>query len=140
MPQEERTCPSCGILYSAPSKWWDEQRKTGGVFYCPNGHARHFIKGKSEADKLREELSRERQRLAEYNDALRSEREKREAAERREAAQKANVTKLKKRAGAGVCPCCNRTVQQLANHMANKHLEFVENTGAKVIPMKRKAS
>lgn len=95
MPQEERTCPSCGILYSAPSKWWDEQRKTGGVFYCPNGHARHFIKGKSEADKLREELSRERQRLAEYNDALRSEREKREAAERREAAQKANVTKLK---------------------------------------------
>lgn len=32
--------------------------------------------------------------------------------------------KLKKRASAGICPCCNRTVSQMARHMKSKHPEF----------------
>jgi hypothetical protein len=28
---------------------------------------------------------------------------------------------------AGVCPCCKRTVKQLAAHMKEKHPEFVNN-------------
>jgi uncharacterized Zn finger protein (UPF0148 family) len=37
------------------------------------------------------------------------------------------VTKLKKRSAAGVCPCCNRTFKQLANHMAQKHPDFAKS-------------
>jgi hypothetical protein len=64
------------------------------------------------------------QRIAEKDDEIRSERELREAAERSAAAAKGNVTKLRKRAAAGVCPCCNRTFLALQKHMAHKHPDF----------------
>ncbi len=63
------------------------------------------------------------------------ERERRERAEqskkRVEAsliATKGVVTKIKKRVGVGVCPCCNRTFKQLSAHMAQKHPEFKNET------------
>lgn len=34
------------------------------------------------------------------------------------------ATRLKNRAAHGVCPCCNRTFQQLARHMSAKHPDF----------------
>ena len=40
-------------------------------------------------------------------------------------AAKGQISKLKKRASAGVCPCCNRSFQNLRRHMGNKHPEFV---------------
>jgi len=40
-------------------------------------------------------------------------------------ATKAVVTRMKSRAVAGVCPCCNRTFKQLASHMKHKHPQFV---------------
>ena len=48
----------------------------------------------------------------------------REEAEASLQATKGVVTRLKKRAIAGVCPCCNRTFQQLAAHMAHKHPDY----------------
>lgn len=36
----------------------------------------------------------------------------------------------KKRASAGVCPCCNRTVSQMARHMQAKHPDY------NVVPLK----
>lgn len=33
--------------------------------------------------------------------------------------------RLRKRASAGVCPCCNRTFSQLARHMQTKHPTFI---------------
>lgn len=36
-------------------------------------------------------------------------------------AYKGNVTKLKKRASAGLCPCCNRHFTNLQRHIASKH-------------------
>ncbi|HEX9950777.1 MAG TPA: hypothetical protein VGB53_03340 [Rubricoccaceae bacterium] len=41
-----------------------------------------------------------------------------ERQKRRAAAQKGAHTRTKKRIAAGVCPCCNRTFQDLARHMA----------------------
>ncbi|WP_159103999.1 hypothetical protein [Rhodopseudomonas sp. B29] len=48
-------------------------------------------------------------------------RDQREAAERRAAAARGQVTKIKNRVGHGVCPCCNRTFANLARHMAGEH-------------------
>lgn len=39
-------------------------------------------------------------------------------------AARGQVTRLKNRAAAGVCPCCNRTFHQLVRHMAAKHPDF----------------
>jgi hypothetical protein len=34
------------------------------------------------------------------------------------------VTKIKNRVGHGVCPCCTRSFQNLARHMASEHPTF----------------
>lgn len=94
-------------------------------FCCPYGHEQHYVSGESELDKLRRERDRLKQNEAWYNDALKDAREARDLAERRRAAAKGQITRLKKRAAAGVCPCCNRTFSDLARHMAGKHPEFV---------------
>ena len=34
------------------------------------------------------------------------------------------ATRMKNRIKVGVCPCCNRTFQDLAKHMASQHKDF----------------
>ncbi len=120
---EFRCCPKCGIEYAAPKEFMDEARKDPKIFFhCPNGHSRHF--SESEADRLRKERDRLAQRIAEKDDRIREERERADAAERRTAAARGQVTKIKNRVGHGVCPCCNRTFENLHRHMATKHPTF----------------
>ncbi len=99
-------------------------RRSGQTFYCPWGHAAVFNRGPTEEDKLRQERDRLKQEKAQLLDEARMERDRRERAERRASAARGQVTRLKNRAAAGVCPCCNQTFAQLARHMAAKHPTF----------------
>lgn len=114
---EDRVCGVCGIAWSAPKEFMDECRREGGnkTFYCPNGHARVFKE--SDADKVRRELNSAKQLLAQRDDEIIAE-------QNRVKAEQKKVKKLTKRASAGLCPCCNRTVRQMALHMKNKHPSF----------------
>ena len=123
-------CGDCGIEFQVPDHFYNERYKTGKGWSCPNGHNRAFKE--SEADKLR----RERDRLKQ--DAARLEDERREAVARAERAEKAHK-KLKKRTAAGTCPCCKRTFSNMSEHMKHQHPEFVTDSGAKVVPIKRSA-
>lgn len=73
----------------------------------------------------------------------RAEDEKREAIARAERATKkadkaeAARKRVVKRAAVGVCPCCTRTVHQLARHMKTKHPEFVVQETTNVVPIKK---
>ncbi len=62
----------------------------------------------------------------------------RAAAEASLIATRGVVTRLRRRANAGVCPCCNRRFKQLAAHMSAKHPDFLgkgENpTPKRVLP------
>lgn len=117
----EMECGKCGIEFSVPTHFYDDKRANGNRFYCPNGHPRVFRE--SDADKYRRQRDRLQQRLAEAK-------ENTAIAERATAAQKGIVTKMKKRASAGVCPCCNRTFQNLGRHMKSKHPGFGEEKAA----------
>lgn len=99
-------------------------RRSGATFHCPWGHAQHFTEKESEADTLRRERDRLKQRAAQLEDATRAAQERELAAERRASAARGQVTRLKNRAAAGVCPCCNRTFVNLQRHMASKHVGF----------------
>lgn len=114
---EDRVCGVCGIAWSAPKEFMDECRKLGDrkTFYCPNGHPRVF--SESDADKVRRELNRAHQLLAQRDDEILAER-------KRVKAEQKKVKKLTARASAGVCPYCNRTVSQMARHMKTKHPSF----------------
>jgi hypothetical protein len=97
---------------------------SGIWFHCAYGHRQHFLVGESEEDKLRRERDRLQQRIAEKDDEIARQRQLREETERRLSATRGIVTRIKNRVGRGVCPCCNRTFNDLARHMAGKHPDF----------------
>jgi len=109
------TCGKCGCPMAFESHFLEQRRNDGSTFYCPNGHPRAFRE--SELAKAQKLLETERKWRMQ-------ERELRDAAERREAAAKGQVTKLKNRVGNGVCPCCNRSFTNLRRHMGTKHPEY----------------
>lgn len=121
-----QTCCRCKATMWLPQELEDaaQRGREKIYFYCAYGHSQSYVTGETEADKLRRERDRLAQQIAQRDDEIKRQRERRQTTERQLAAQKANVTKLKKRAGAGVCPCCNRTFSGLQRHMAAKHPEF----------------
>src|SRR5689334_14143643 len=126
--QEVGTCPECGMRFGAPKHWWNSRREDRRTFYCPNGHSQSYRE--SESDKLRQERDRLKQQVAQRDDEIRYQREAREHEERRVAAMKGQVTKLKKRASAGVCPCCTRHFTNLERHMTTEHPDFTKQPDA----------
>lgn len=115
----EVQCCKCGALFGVESGHHATLRRTGGDFYCSNGHQQSYKE--SEADRLRLERDRLKQQLAERNDEIARQRNLREIETRRVSAAKGQITKLKQRAKAGVCPCCNRTFSNMAAHMKTQH-------------------
>lgn len=98
----------------------------GIQFFCAYGHRQHYSLGENEETKLRRERDRLKQQLAEKDDEISRQRGLREDTERRLSAQRGVVTRIKNRIGHGVCPCCNRTFENLARHMTSKHPEYAE--------------
>lgn len=119
------TCWKCKERFGLDDATEATLRKSGGSFCCPWGHSAVFSLGPTEEDKLRQERDRLKQREAQLRDEVSAQREAKEAAERRASAARGQVTKLKKRAANGVCPCCNRTFVDLQRHMASKHAGFL---------------
>ena len=113
-PMTEMVCGQCGIIFSVPEYWRSEKQRTGYSWYCPNGHCRVYTESDTEKYRklLQEEKDRHAKTLSRLNEA--------EAAEQKTTKE---LNRVKKRVHAGVCPCCNRTFQQLARHMKAKHPE-----------------
>lgn len=134
-------CGSCGVWHTVPEIVYESHRSEGGYHSCPNGHQRGWAKGTDAIE--RENIRLERDRLKQ--DQARLEDEKRLAEERASLAlvraekAEAATKRLKKRASAGTCPCCNRTFANMAEHMKHQHPQFVADEGAKVVPIKRAA-
>lgn len=125
-------CPTCSVEYAIPRMAYDKAKQSSGPngrsIYCPNGHSWHYI-GETEAEKQRHRADLLAQQIAQRDDEI-------AGLEKSVSAHKGQITKLKKRASVGVCPCCNRSFRQLSRHMQNKHPAYVEEQGGKVVPMK----
>ena len=117
------TCCACGVLHAIPKQIWDNARKNGGFWYCPNGHHIGWEKKNSQSDndRLRAELSAAKDHT-EYWRKRKSEVE--ENLKRKISAQKGQNTKLKNRIKNGVCPCCHRSFTNIRRHIENKHPDF----------------
>lgn len=125
------TCGTCKEEFAIKTELYNVLRRNQQTFYCPHGHKRYYPLGPTEEDKLRQERDRLTQQLAQKDDAIAAERrrgdslrDQRDYEQRRVAAAKGQVTRLKNRAAAGVCPCCNRSFQNLQRHMAHQHPGF----------------
>ena len=114
-------CCTCGIVFAVPTSWESKKRENHSNFYCPNGHSLVF-NGLSLLEKQvkekESEIERLRSRLDWKEKSLLS-------ANRSNIALRGIRTKLKKRIGNGVCPCCNRSFVKLQRHMKTKHPSWV---------------
>lgn len=112
-----KTCSECGIAYGVPDYFNRQKLRDKTTFYCPNGHARVYCESTEE---------RLRKQIADAESATKAERERADRLDRQLIANKGQLTKMRKRATAGVCPVkdCRRHFTNLERHMGTKHPGF----------------
>lgn len=107
-------CSCCGIVFSIPENLMTELRRTHASFYCPNGHSQYYPQD-NETEKLRKELRRKEQELADTVQLkIRS--------ENLLIKTQRDLNRMKK----GVCPCCNRSFRNVREHMRKQHPETIK--------------
>lgn len=123
-------CCVCGVVFAVGKKFDQRRQEDKQTFYCPNGHGQSY-KGptaEQQAKAARKEAEKYKRMYQSADARASAAYDQAAAAERSRAAQKGANTKLRKRIGAGVCPCCNRTFQDLGRHMAGQHPNFHAET------------
>jgi hypothetical protein len=119
-------CYACGVWFA--SSVISLRRQDGKSFYCPNGHSQHYTET-AEA-RLRAELEGVKRDRDYYQKQYRTKSEEAKWA-RADAKRKGTVLrKTKERIKNGVCPCCNRSFENLRRHMETKHPQFKASEGA----------
>lgn len=114
----------CGIPHAVPEEMFDAALRAHNdgrdytSIHCPLGHKWRFA-ATPQVDHERKAAERARIREQQVRDQLL-------AAERSAIAYKGHATRLRKRAAAGVCPCCSRSFQNLKRHMDGQHPGFGE--------------
>lgn len=119
-------CFKCHAVFGMTKEADAHKRRSHEDLWCPYCGTKQYYTGKSDLERLREEkedthrsLVREQARhdqtQAAHSHTMRS-----------LAATRGVITRTKNRIAKGVCPCCNRQFQNLANHIANKHPDYRE--------------
>lgn len=128
-------CVNCGMTFAMPLDFQNRRRDDHASFCCPMGHSQHYA-GKSETEKLRDELTRERARLDQEKALTESLSRSLTFTERQVSARKAVATKLRKRIAAGKCPCCHAQFKDLKTHMKAQHPSWNPEQAAEAIAAK----
>lgn len=111
-------CFRCGVVWMMPASLVRQCRDNGASFYCPNGHGAVFRE--SEVERLKKQLEAEKKRTAWAEENGKNLREQLLAEEQKTARVKRKLGRV----GKGVCPCCNRSFQNVRRHMETKHPKF----------------
>jgi len=114
-------CPNCGVVYGITNAYEVRRREDGKNFYCPNGHGGSF--GESEIAKAQrlQATAESQMRVARVSrDAAR---DQAEASERSARAYRGQVTRIKNKIAAGVCPVgtCRRPFSNVQAHIKTQH-------------------
>lgn len=106
-------CANCGCHFGIDETMRKRRLNDHKSFYCPSGHG-NIYRRENEAERLK----REKKKLE--NDLWFAER-KAQSVKIQLTAQKGQFTKYRNRIAKGVCPCCNLTFPDVAQHMASQH-------------------
>jgi hypothetical protein len=118
-------CCECGMSFGMTAEFNRDRHNDGALFYCPAGHKQHYTT--SEVDRLQRQLDRAETRA-------RAARDQADAAERSRRAYKGQVTKIRNRTSAGVCPVdgCRRHFANVGRHMASQHPGYADHDRGEV--------
>ena len=122
------TCATCGILFALEERWVQmRSERDNGVargWHCPAGHVNVYRK--NDLDRAKEQLALEHLLLERTRAARDRAQDLASKRERQLSAQKGVTTRIKNRIARGVCPCCNRSFENLHRHMQTKHPDYAE--------------
>lgn len=116
-------CCECGLVFGVATDFDTRRRADQKGFYCPAGHFQSYC-GPTEAQQQRERAEAAERRAEMAEATARRQRERAEALDRSRSAYKGQLTKIRNRIAAGVCPVpgCKRTgLTQTMRHIATKH-------------------
>lgn len=106
----------CAVTFGLDIGHYRELRRDSKRWlYCPNGHQQHYT-GKSDAQKLRDAEARE----VGLRDQL-------EASIRERETMQQTILRDRTRFANGVCPCCNRSFDNVRRHMSSEHPDYKPN-------------
>lgn len=115
---------SCGHVIYMTADFKKQRQRDHNTFFCTTCGSRRHWPGESDIEKLR----RERDAALQREETIRQQRlelERHQITLRRQlSAAHGQTTKIKNRVSKGVCPCCNRTFENLQRHMASKHADY----------------
>lgn len=118
-------CGRCGTLFGITTQFEKARRKDHQVFCCPRGHKQYYS-GQNKEECLREQLTKAQEEANRKANTLDRERAIHASTKKSRDAFKGHLKRTKARVSDGVCPCCNRTFQNLARHMNGQHPEYGE--------------
>jgi hypothetical protein len=107
----------CGHTIYLSDDFIEARRRDHKTWYCSTCASPRHWPQKSDIEMLRGQLASAKDML----DTVRAEKSRIEYSRR---AEKAAKTRIKNRIAKGVCPCCNRTFQDLQRHMTTKHPDY----------------
>jgi hypothetical protein len=102
----------CDQTFGMHQRFYDETRRTGCGWTCPKGHQRVW-KGKTTEQQLKDAEAREVALKDQLAAAVH------EAEQTRQA-----LLRDRQRFANGVCPCCNRSFENVRRHMTTKHPDY----------------
>lgn len=114
------SCLTCGTPIALDKDYERQRRDDHAIWYCPNGHGQAWPQ-ETEAERLRKVVARRDAEIVRKSAELDGALDRMRTVERSRAAVQGELTKVKNRVRAGVCPECNRTFQRLTDHMRSKH-------------------
>lgn len=117
-------CGECGTPFAFPAAFVQRRREDHRTWYCPNGHTRWFPE-KTDVELALEKRDRERERAERLQAQLKRREVDLQNERKQHSSTKGELTKARKRAANGVCPCCHRTFKQVDAHMKRQHPEYV---------------
>lgn len=115
-------CGVCHIQFYLPQSKFDSCQEKGEGFHCPNGHSLLFTE--SAKAKMQKEIDQAKKRAQWAEENAREIQSRLDTERKSKAAIRGHANRVKDRISKGVCPCCNRTFQNLHRHMANQHKDF----------------
>lgn len=125
-------CCVCHIKFAVPQdlmdRYWEGRHNSSvngrNQLFCPLGHS--MIPVETNLQKAEREIAVLKSRNVGLTDQLDSTRRARDHQERRAITYRGHLTRVKKRAHAGVCLHCHRTFKDMAEHMKTKHPDHCE--------------
>ena len=111
------SCCNCNVKFAMTKEMYESRLEDGNLFYCPNGHSQHYTK--------RQDIEKEMQSIKQsMQSSIEFWRDRAKGEKKEVIKYKKNLTRIKNRVKNGVCPCCNRSFENLHDHIKTKHPKF----------------